>query len=129
MVEKFGDYLRTLRNEKKLSLRELEKLSGVSSSYLGLIERGQRPIPGADILKQLAPIYDVPVRDLLTAAGYLKDEKYSLSEEEEVEMAYRYVMNDPRYKSGTRITGGITTEVKRFIVEMYEKATGKKLLP
>jgi len=40
-------------------------------------------------------------------------------------IAFRYVMNDPRYKSGTRITGGITSDVKRFIVEMYEKATGK----
>ncbi len=129
MVENFGEYLRTLRLEKKLSLREVEKLSGVSNSYLGLIERGQRPIPGADILKKLAPIYDVPVRDLLNAAGYLKEEKYSLSEEEEVEMAFRYVMNDPRYKSGTRIRGGLTTDVKRFVVEMYEKATGKKLLP
>jgi transcriptional regulator with XRE-family HTH domain len=129
MVENFGEYLRTLRTEKKLSLREVEALSGVSNSYLGLIERGRRPIPGADILKKLAPVYDVPVRDLLNAAGYLKDEEISLSEEDEVEMAFRYVMNDPRYKSGTRIKGGLTTEVKRFIVEMYEKATGKKLLP
>jgi transcriptional regulator with XRE-family HTH domain len=129
MVENFGEYLRTLRTEKRLSLREVEELSGVSNSYLGLIERGQRPIPGADILKKLAPVYDVPVRDLLNAAGYLRDEEISLSEEDEVEMAFRYVMNDPRYKSGTRIKGGLTTEVKRFIVEMYEKATGKKLLP
>jgi len=129
MVENFGEYLRTLRTEKRLSLREVEELSGVSNSYLGLIERGQRQIPGADILKKLAPVYDVPVRDLLNAAGYLRDEEISLSEEDEVEMAFRYVMNDPRYKSGTRIKGGLTTEVKRFIVEMYEKATGKKLLP
>lgn len=129
MVENFGEYLRTLRTEKKLSLREVEALSGVSNSYLGLIERGRRPIPGADILKRLAPVYDVPVRDLLNAAGYLKNEEISLSEEDEVEMAFRYVMNDPRYKSGTRIKGGLTTEVKRFIVEMYEKATSKKLLP
>lgn len=128
-METFGEYLRTLRIEQKLSLREAEKLSGVSNSYLGLIERGQRPIPGADILKKLAPIYDVPVRDLLRAAGYLKEEEVSLSEEEEVDMAFRFVMNDPRYKSGTRIKGGLTTEVKRFIIEMYEKATGKKLLP
>ena len=71
----------------------------------------------------------MPVRDLLAAAGYLKEEDISLSEDDEVEMAFRYVMNDPRYKSGTRIKGGINTEVKRFIVEMYEKATGKKLLP
>ena len=129
MVENFGEYLRTLRLEQKLSLREAEKLSGVSNSYLGLIERGQRPIPGADILKKLAPVYNVPARDLMRSAGYLKDEDVSLSEEDEVDMAFKFVMNDPRYKSGTRIKGGLTVEVKRFIVEMYEKATGKKLLP
>ncbi|MFC2047963.1 helix-turn-helix domain-containing protein [Chloroflexota bacterium] len=129
MVENFGEYLRTLRLEQKLSLREAEKLSGVSNSYLGLIERGQRPIPGADILKKLAPVYDVPARDLMRSAGYLKDEDVSLSEEDEVDMAFKFVMNDPRYKSGTRIKGGLNVEVKRFIVEMYEKATGKKLLP
>ena len=129
MTENFGEYLRTLRLEKRYSLREVEELSGVSNSYLGLIERGQRPIPGADILKKLAPVFDVPVRDLLAVAGYLKEEDISLSEEDEVEMAFRFVMNDPRYKSGTRIKGGLNTEVKRFIVEMYEKATGKKLLP
>jgi transcriptional regulator with XRE-family HTH domain len=129
MVENFVEYLRNLRIEKRYSLREVEQMSGVSNSYLGLIERGQRPIPGADILKKLAPVYDVPVRDLLNAAGYLKEEDASLSEDEEVEMAFKYVMNDPRYKSGTRIKGGLNTEVKRFIVEMYEKATGKKLLP
>ena len=129
MVENFGEYLRTLRLEKRYSLREVEELSGVSNSYLGLIERGQRPIPGADILKKLAPVFDVPVRDLLAAAGYLNEEDTSLSEDDEIDMAFRFVMNDPRYKSGTRIKGGLNTEVKRFIVEMYEKATGKKLLP
>ena len=128
-MSSFGEYIRTLREEQRLSLREVEKLSGVSNSYLGLIERGQRPIPQADILKKLAPVYDVPVRDLLKAAGYLENEKINLTEEDEVDMAFRYVMNDPRYKSGTRIKGGLTTEVKRFIVEMYEKATKKKLLP
>jgi transcriptional regulator with XRE-family HTH domain len=124
MVENFGEYLRTLRTEKKLSLRELEQHSGVSNSYLGLIERGQRPVPGAEILKKLAPVLDVPVKDLLRAAGYLKEDDVVLTEEDEVEMAFKYVMNDPRYKSGTRIKGGLTTDVKRFIVEMYEKATG-----
>jgi len=129
MVENFGQYLRTLRLEKRYSLREVEQMSGVSNSYLGLIERGQRPIPGADILKKLAPVFDVPIRDMLAAGGYLKVEDITLSEEDEVEMAFQYVMNDPRYKSGTRIKGGLNTEVKRFVVEMYEKATGKKLLP
>ena len=74
----------------------------------------------------LAKAYE---KELLAAAGYLKVEDITLSEEDEVEMAFQYVMNDPRYKSGTRIKGGLNTEVKRFVVEMYEKATGKKLLP
>jgi HTH-type transcriptional regulator, competence development regulator len=127
-MDNFGEYLKTLRTEQKLSLREAEQLSGVSNSYLGMIERGRRPIPSAEVLKKLAPVYDVPVSDLLRAAGYLKDDSVSLSEEEEVDMAFRFVMNDPRYKSGTRIKGGLTIEVKKFIIEMYEKATGKKLL-
>ncbi len=129
MAERFGEYLRTLRTEKRLSLREVERESEVSASYLGLIERGQRPTPGADIIRKLAPVFDVPVRDLMRVAGYLQDEDPTLSEEDEVAMAFNYVMNDPRYKSGTRLKGGLTTDVKRFVVEMYEKATGKKLLP
>ena len=127
-MEDFGEYLRGLRTEQRLSLREVEERAGVSSSYIAQIERGLRRPPGADILKKLAPVYNVPIRDLLKTAGYLKEEAVELSEEEEVEMAFQYVMNDPRYKSGTRIKGGLTTEVKRFIIEMYEKATGKKLL-
>ena len=129
MDESFGSYIRRLRVAQKLSLREAEKESGVSNAYIGMIERGERPTPGAEILKKLAPVYDVPVRDLLSAAGYLSSDRATLDEEEEVELAFNYVMSDPRYKSGARVKGALTTDVKRFIVEMYEKATGKKLLP
>jgi len=38
-------------------------------------------------------------------------------------------LGDPRYHFGTRLTGPVTTDVKRFVIEMYEQATGKKLLP
>jgi len=128
-VENFGEYLRKLRLEQRFSLRDVEERAGVSNSYLAQIERGNRRPPGPEILRKLAPVYNVPARDLLRAAGYLDEETPGISEEEEVEMAFQFVMNDPRYKSGTRLSGPLTTEVKRFIVEMYEKATGKKLLP
>ena len=128
-MEDFGQYLKTLRQEHNLSLRDVGVKATISSSYLAQIEQGRRRPPGPDILKRLAPVYDVPVRDLLKAAGYLEDTETSLSDEEEVELAFRYVMRDPRYKSGARVKGKLTTDVKRFIVEMYEKATGKKLLP
>ncbi len=127
-----GEYLRSLREGQKLSLREAAAKTGVSVSYITQIENGKRKAPGPEVLKRLAPAYNVPVRDLLRAAGYLddiKEIKSVLSDEEEVERAFGYVISDPRYQSGTRVTGPITTDVKRFIVEMYEKATGKKLLP
>ena len=128
-MDDFGKYLKTLRNNQKLSLRDVEAKGGISASYLAQIEQGRRRPPGPDILKRLAPVYDVPVRDLLKAAGYLEEAGGTLSDEEEVELAFKYVMSDPRYKSGARVKGELTTDVKRFIVEMYEKATGKKLLP
>ncbi len=129
----FGKYLGRLREQSKLSLRDVAAKTGMSYSYLTQIEHGRRKAPGPELLKKLAPVYGVSVRDLLKAAGYLDDiepaAKPALSDEEEVNRAFEFAMSDPRYESGTRVTGPITTDVKRFIVEMYEKATGKKLLP
>ncbi|KTB47861.1 Helix-turn-helix domain [Dehalogenimonas alkenigignens] len=125
----FGGYIRQLRQKQRLSLRDVAQKTGISYSYLAQIEQGRRNPPGPDFMKRLAPVYQVTLRDLLKAAGYLEEADASLSDEQEVEMAFNYVMNDPRYQSGTRMTGELTTDVKRFIVEMYEKATGKKLLP
>jgi len=129
MTEDFGEYIRSLRRERGLSLRNAGAKAGVSSSYLAQIEHGKRRPPGPDILKRLAPVYDIPVRELMRAAGYLEEVSETLSEEDEIDLAFRYVMSDPRYKSGARLKGGLTIDVKRFIVEMYERATGKKLLP
>lgn len=125
----FAGYVRQLRQKQRLSLRDVAQKTGISYSYLAQIEQGRRNPPGPDFMKRLAPVYQVTLKDLLRAAGYLEENEPSLSDEQEVEMAFNYVMNDPRYQSGTRMTGELTTDVKRFIVEMYEKATGKKLLP
>jgi transcriptional regulator with XRE-family HTH domain len=127
----FGTYLKNLRDKSELSLRDVAARSGMSYSYLNLIEHGRRNIPGADILKRLAPVYGVPVQEMLEAAGYLDEIEpamHTLSEKIEVDMAFQYVMSDPRYRSGARIKGKLTTDIKRFVVEMYEKSTGKKLL-
>jgi len=131
-MSSFAEYMRNLREGQKLSVREAAAKSGVSVSYITQIENERRKTPSPEVLKRLAPAYNVPVRDLLKAAGYmddLREVKSALSDEEEVERAFQYVITDPRYQSGTRVTGPITIEVKRFVVEMYEKATGKKLLP
>jgi len=131
-MDGFPEYLRKLRLDCELSYRDAAEKAGISAAYLLLIEKGKRGIPGADILKKLALVYGVPVKEMMRAAGYLEDpneRKMALSDQEEIELAFNYVLSDPRYKWGARCKGPITLDVKRFVVEMYEQSTGKKLLP
>ena len=98
----FGEYLKSLREKQRLSLREVERDSGVSNAYIAQIERGDRPAPSPDILRKLAPVYNVTVQLLLEKAGYLEEPEQTMSEQERVERAYRYAVQDPEFKMGTR---------------------------
>ena len=65
-----GNYLKKLREDKKLSTREVYELSGVSNSYLSLVENGHRRA-SAVVLKKLAPIYNINYLSLYEKAGYI----------------------------------------------------------
>ena len=52
----FGEYLKSLREKQRMSLREAEKESGVSNAYIAQIERGDRPAPSPDILRKLSQL-------------------------------------------------------------------------
>ena len=126
--EEIGPLLRRLRGST--GLREVGRQTGISNAYLSQVEKGDRR-PGPSVLRRLASFYGVDVHDLLQRAGHL-DEPGNISprsnEPEEVERAYRYVMDDPQFRVGTRPSGPLSLEAKRFIVEMYERFTGKRLL-
>ena len=93
------------------------------------IERGLRKPPHPDILKRLAKVYGVAPRELLIAAGYLEEESAERAKRDKVEKAFEHVSTDPNYRHGTRLKGAhLSVDAKRFIVEMYEKMTGRKLL-
>ncbi len=128
-MQTFGPYLRELRRACGLSLKQVEKAAGVSNAYLSQIERDLRNPPHPDILKRLAQVYEVPHRELLITAGYLEDEADKGITRLKVEKAYQHVISNPRFRHGTRLKGSaLSVEAKRFIVEMYEKMTGQKLL-
>lgn len=123
-----GNYLRELRTRKRLSLRRAEELSEASGSYLSQVEQGKRH-PSADLLRKIAPAYGASVRDLLTKAGYLDEPEVTMGEQDRIEWAFQAVASDPDYRFGTSLkTSDLTPEAKRFIIEVYEKATGRKLL-
>lgn len=124
-VEDFGTLLKRLRGD--LSLRDVNRLCGVSGSYLSQIERGQR-MPGRNLVLKLAEAYDVDGDELLKRAGHTGQPATNSRETLDVERAFQYVLADPDFRVGTRPDGPLSTNSKRFIVEMYERFTGKRLL-
>lgn len=65
-----GAYLKSLRDIKGISLREVERKAGVSNAVLSQIESGQVKQPSPGTLFKLAGIYGVPYEDLMQRAGY-----------------------------------------------------------
>ena len=123
--EDIGALLKRLRG--RVSLREVARRTGVSASYLSLIERGEKH-PGVNVVRKLADLYNVDARQLLRRAGHGPQPDPYGDEAMDVERAYRFVLDDPAFRVGTRPDGPMTLSAKRFIVEMYEKFTGKRLL-
>jgi len=66
----FGKMLKRQRVMIPLTLHELARATGVSTSHLGRIERGDR-FPSANILRKLAKPLGFEEDELFTRAGYL----------------------------------------------------------
>jgi transcriptional regulator with XRE-family HTH domain len=67
----FGLYLKSLREQRGLTMRELDKRSGVSHSYISKLESGIKGIPSPDILRKIADPLGVDYHHLLARAGHL----------------------------------------------------------
>lgn len=121
--------MRKLRKQRGLTLKQVEKAAHVSNSFLSQVERGVRNPPRPDILNRIAGVYSVPAHDLMEAAGYIKAKPGEMRERERVELAYQHVITDPNYSQGTRMKGqALSLEAKKFIIQIYEKATKRNLL-
>lgn len=68
--DNLGRVLKGRRLMVPLTLREMSDLSGVSSSHLGRIERGER-FPSAHVLQKIARPLSLGEDELFTLAGYL----------------------------------------------------------
>lgn len=57
----FGEYLKQLREDRKMTLRDVEEKAHISNAYLSQVERGERSTPTMKILIKLAEVYGVKV--------------------------------------------------------------------
>jgi transcriptional regulator with XRE-family HTH domain len=69
-----GQFIRDLRSNARISLRELADRAGVSNPYLSQIERGLRR-PSAEVLSQLADALRVSTALMYLRAGLLQDKE------------------------------------------------------
>jgi transcriptional regulator with XRE-family HTH domain len=75
-----GKIIKQQRITVPLTLQELAAVSGVSSSHLGRIERGER-FPSARILRKIAKPLGFDEDELFTLAGFLSPQATDLVEE------------------------------------------------
>lgn len=68
-----GVYLASIREDRKLTLRQVEEATKkqVSNAYLSQIENGKIKQPSPNILHSLAELYEINFEGLMEMAGYI----------------------------------------------------------
>lgn len=100
-LDELGGYIRSQREQARLSLRKLAKLAGVSNPYLSQIERGLRK-PSAEILQAIAKALEISSETLYVKAGILEEREHA----EDLESV---VAHDPH----------LTEAQRQALIEMY----------
>ena len=75
-INDLGRIIKQQRTMVPLSIRELAATSGVSTSHLSRIERGERS-PSANVLRRIAKPLGFEEDELFMLAGYLSPQTYS----------------------------------------------------
>lgn len=70
-VTTFGEQLKKLREQRKLSVNQLAMYAGVSAAAISRIENGHRGVPKPTTIKKLADALKIPYEQLMDIAGYM----------------------------------------------------------
>ena len=65
-----GQFLRDAREKQALSLRAVEKATGISNPYLSQLEGNKIRQPSLTLLHKLCELYEVPYNTVMELAGY-----------------------------------------------------------
>ncbi len=79
-TDNLGKIIKQQRITVPLTLQKLTAQSGVSSSHLGRVERGER-FPSAHVLRKIARPLGFEEDELLTLAGYLSPQPHRIAGE------------------------------------------------
>jgi len=65
-----GTVLRLARVQRELTLRDVERLTGIDNAHLSQLETGRIRKPDPALLWRLATVYEIDVEDLVRLAGH-----------------------------------------------------------
>ena len=74
MTQTLGQYLALIRNDRKMTLREVEEATDrqVSNAYLSQIENDKIRKPSANVLYSLVELYGISFENLMGMAGHIE---------------------------------------------------------
>ncbi|MEA0554168.1 helix-turn-helix transcriptional regulator [Lysinibacillus irui] len=111
-MNEFGTFLRELRGNR--SLREMQKMTGLSHTYLSSLEKGVDPRSGKerkptpDILRKLSETLEVEYTTLMEKAGYSK------KKDELEELIDSYLSTTNRIKEVSDLLKELTKQRKKL---------------
>jgi transcriptional regulator with XRE-family HTH domain len=119
MEKDFGKFLRKLREDRGLTLRQVEETAKISNAYLSQVERGKRRVPHFRVLQRLAGAYGVPISTLVEAAesemkGEPVEENEAAPDVQFVSRGYEKLSEEKRQ------------ELKRFLKYLTKEEKGKR---
>lgn len=103
----FGGFIQKARIDKNLSLRAVERKTGISNAYLSQLESNKIKQPSPNILHKLSNLYEVSYSHLLSLVGYP-------------------VPENPKNLNVHSRLGNITTEEEDALLEYLEFLRSKK---
>ncbi|WP_068778207.1 helix-turn-helix domain-containing protein [Paenibacillus sp. GM2] len=128
-AKKFGNYLRSLRKGKDMTLKQLSEATELTIGYLSNIENGRRGIPSPEILKKLADPLGVSYGELMFYAGYLNNEsgisELSAEEKEGIEFQVLYLTSGEVLR-GEEATNYLRSQGVVFKSEEEAEEAGKR---
>lgn len=116
--ENFGEMIRRLREEAKISLRSFAAMVEKTPTYISKIERNELNPPAEPVIKEMARILRQNEDALITLAGKIPSDLPDIIKQKPREMALML-------RTATRLTSEQLQEITDHIANLSEKNEGK----
>jgi len=126
-------YLMGRKSQLGHTMEEMAQYLGVSAGHLQLLRSGGRELEKMEsqLLDRISAYLGVPRGHLMMMAGKIRPEDFDVVPlEEKIAAAITDIISDPTWGAlAPKSLKSASTDLKRMIVLLYEKATGRKLIP